>query len=403
MAEHRRPFPVEEYASRRQRAAAAAAQEGLDALLVWSRGGGTNDRHGNALYLANAYSPFPFVPDNPPTWTGRAHAVILLPIEGEAELLIDVPYYDAESIAIDRVRVAPNMLAGVAELVRERGLERSRVGLVGSDVLPVGWFWQLQDLLPNLRWVPADHILDRLRAIKSPAEQALIREVTARGVAVMTALLDAAQPGRTEGDAVGAALQTMASLGVMPYELHVASGPDAHQYTRSRMPSWDWERPLQAGDLFHVDMFGAYQGYYFDFARTIVVGSGEPTGEQVRLMRVARDSVYAVIEAIRPGVTGRELALAGYQVLERYGLAAASDVSQGGRASAFAAFGHSLGVQWEAPWLDAQSDEQIAPGMYLAIEKTVGIPGVGGATFEENVLVTEDGVEVLTAAAPQGL
>jgi Xaa-Pro aminopeptidase len=343
MTGQRRPFPLDEYVDRQQRAANAAARAGLDALLVWSRGGGTNDRHGNVLYLANAYSPFPFVPDNPPSWAGRAHAVLLLPVEGATELLIDVPYYDAEALAVEAVRVAPDMLAGVAALIRERGLERGRIGLVGSDVLPVGWYWHLRELVPGLQWVPADHMLDRLRQVKSPAEQALIRDVTARGVAVMTALLDAVVPGHTEADAAGVALQAMATLGVMPYELHLASGPDAHQYTRSRMPSWDWERPLQEGELFHVDMFGAYQGYYFDFARTVVVGGSEPTPEQARLMRAARESVYAVIEAIRPGVTARDLALAGYRVLERYGLAAASDVGQGGRASAFAAFGHSLG------------------------------------------------------------
>ena len=89
-------------------------------------------------------------------------------------------------------------------------------------------------------------------------------------------------------------------------------------------------------------------------------------------------------------------------MLERYGLAGASDMSQGGQASALAGFGHSLGVAWEGPWLDPDSDDVILPGMYLAVEKTVGIPGVGGATFEENLLVTEDGAEVLTAAAPQG-
>ncbi len=403
MGHYERPFSEEEYASRRERAVAAAQLEGMDGLLVWSRGGGTNDRHGNAVYLANAYSSFPFVPDNPPLWAGRAHAVLLLPVGGPSELLVDIPYYDAEGVAIDRVRVSPNMLTGVAELLREKGLERGRIGLVGCDVLPVGWYWHLHESLPDLRWVPADHILDRQRAIKSPAERALIREVAARGVSVMTEMLAGVQPGRTEGQVVGTALAAMAASGVMPYELHVAAGPDAHQYTRARMPGWDADRPLHAGEMFHVDMFASFHGYYFDFARTVIVGDAAPTPDQARLMRAARDAVYAVIDAVRPGATGRELAAAGYAMLERYGLAGASDVSKGGRASALAGFGHSLGVGWEAPWLDPDSDDVILPGMYLAVEKTVGIPGIGGATFEENLLVAEDGAEILTAAAPQGI
>jgi Xaa-Pro aminopeptidase len=402
MGSGQRPFTDEEYASRRARAAEAAAAEGLDALLVWSRGGGTNDRAGNAIYLANAYSSFPFVPDNPPLWAGRAHAAIVLPVDAEPTLLVDIPYYDAEGVALRDVRVRTNMLDGLAEVLRERGLERGRIGLVGCDVLPVGWYWRLAELLPDLRWVPADHILDRQRAIKSPSEQAVIRESAARGVDVMSRMLAGVQPGRTEGEIVGDALARMAALGVMPYELHVVAGPDAHQYTRARMPGWDAERPLAAGEMVHVDMFAAWQGYYFDFGRTAIVGGVEPTAEQARLMNATRDAVYAVIDAIRPGVTGRELAVAGYAALERFGLAGSSDISQGGRASALAGFGHSLGVQWEGPWLDPVSEDVILPGMYLAVEKTVGIPGVGGASFEENLLVADDGVEVLTAGAPRG-
>lgn len=402
MTMYERSFSDAEYAARRDRAVAAASAEGLDALLVWSRGGGTNDRTGNAIYLANAYSSFPFVSDNPPLWAGRAHAVVLLPVNGPAEVLVDIPYYDAEGVAVPDVRVRANVLEGVAELLRERGLERGRIGLVGGDVLPVGWYWRISELLPELRWVPADHILDRQRMVKSPGEQVVIREAAARGVDVMTRMLAGVQPGRTEGEIVGDALARMAALGVMPYELHVVAGPDAHQYTRARMPGWDVARPLQAGEMFHIDMFAAWQGYYFDFGRTVIVGGAEPTPEQARLMGAARDSVYAVIDAIRPGITGRELSAAGYAVLERYGLAGSSDMSQGGRASALAGFGHGLGVQWEGPWLDPGSDEPILPGMYLAVEKTVGIPGVGGATFEENLLVTANGVEVLTAA-PHGV
>ncbi|HEX5993289.1 MAG TPA: Xaa-Pro peptidase family protein [Thermomicrobiales bacterium] len=403
MGTYERPFSEEEYVSRRERAVAVAQTEGMDGLVVWSRGGGTNDRHGNALYLANAYSSFPFVPDNMPLWGGRAHAVLILPVGGPSQLIVDIPYYDAEGVAVDQVRMSPNMLDAVADVLREMGLDRGRIGLVGCDVLPVGWYWHLHEALPELQWVPADHILDRQRAIKSPAEQALIREVAARGVSIMTQLLAAVEPGRTEGQVVGTALAAMASAGVMPYELHVAAGPDAHQYTRARMPGWDAERPMQAGEMFHVDMFASYQGYYFDFARTVIVGDTAPTVEQERIIRAARDAVYAVINAIRPGVTGRELAAAGYDALERSGLAGSSDVSKGGRASALAGFGHSLGVGWEGPWLEPDSDDVILPGMYLAVEKTVGTPGVGGASFEENLLVTEDGVEILTAAAPNGV
>src|SRR5829696_2043496 len=123
MGTYERPFSEEEYAARRERAVAAAEAEGMDGLIVWSRGGGTNDRHGNALYLANAYSSFPFVPNNMPLWGGRAHAVLFLPVGGPSQLIVDIPYYDAEGVAVDQVRVSPNVLDAVADALREKGLD----------------------------------------------------------------------------------------------------------------------------------------------------------------------------------------------------------------------------------------------------------------------------------------
>lgn len=395
-----RLFSDDEYASRREAAAKAAALSGLDALLVCSRGGGTSDRHGNLLYLANAYTAFPFIPDNPPLWSGRGHAMLLLPSQGEAELVLDVPYGSFDEIAMDRVRTQPDLIPAIADVIHECGLDRGRIGLVGSDVLPVKWFWALAKTLPSVEWVAADEILDQLRRIKSTAEQDVIREVARRGVVVMMNILAAAEPGRSKGEMMGVGLATMAELGLLPYDLRLGTGSDLSRSFLAHLPGSDFDEKLVAGDLFRVDVVASLHGYYVDFARTKIVNDVGPSDDQRRLLRAARDSVRAVIGGIQPGATGQELTEIGLNVLRQHGLVGPPGTESSSKASGFAGFGHSVGLAWESPWLDSQSTTPLAAGMCLAVEKKVGIDGVGAATYEDMVLVHDGEVEILTADAP---
>lgn len=397
----KRPFTDEEYRTRREAAAAATRDAGLDALLVVSRGGGTSDRHGNLVYLANAYTSFPFIPDNPPGWSGRGHTFMLLPASGDPELLIDVQHgaYDEIAMPADQVRIRSEMIPALIELLRERGLTAGRVGLAGADVLPVKWFWEIERALPAIFWIDADDLLESQRRVKSPAEQDLQREVTRRGVEIMRRVLAAAEPGRTKGQVMGVGLAAMAEHGLLPYDLRLGSGTDLSQAFLAHLPGKDADELLRDGELFRVDIVASLHGYYVDFARTCIVGGTRPTSEQRRLLDAARDAVYAVIERVGPGVPAAALAEAGLAALRTHGLAPATGAGAG-RASGFAGFGHSIGVAWEAPWLDPTSTIVIEPGMCLAIEKKVGIDGVGAATFEEMVLVTEGGIEILTERAP---
>jgi len=76
-----------EFAERRAKATAQARERGLKGLLVCSRGGGTTDRYGDVMYLTNFYTAFPYIPDRAPDWTARAHAFVLLPVDGDEVLV----------------------------------------------------------------------------------------------------------------------------------------------------------------------------------------------------------------------------------------------------------------------------------------------------------------------------
>ncbi len=67
---------------------------------------------------------------------------------------------------------------------------------------------------------------------------------------------------------------------------------------------------------------------------------------------------------------------------------------------AYPSFGHSLGLAWENPSLVPGEEAVLVPGMVIAVEAEVGRPGAGTGAFEHNVLITEDGHEILTLSAP---
>lgn len=84
--------------------------------------------------------------------------------------------------------------------------------------------------------------------------------------------------GGTEAEAARAAVEVVvvvAAAGAVLYDAACASGPRSHQFTWARLPSHDGVRALEPGDLFHVDCYGAYGGYFWDFGRT----AGEVTDD----------------------------------------------------------------------------------------------------------------------------
>jgi len=390
-------IPRSEFGERRAELRRRAAERGLDGILVVSRGANSGDWGADVLYLTNHHSAFPQIPDRPPAWTGRGFAGVVMPVDSDATLVVDIPDWRDDLVVCDDVRTSLNLWAGLAETLKDRGLAEGKVGLIGRESFLEVTGETIRDSLPGLELVWADDLIEDMRVRKSEAELALVRNSVRVGSEMVAALLEAAVPGATEADCVLAALNTGLPQGAFPLDIPVTSGEFVDHFQWDRMPSWNHERKLVEGDMLHPDMYGSVNGYYYDMVRTTVVGR-KATPEQKEVLEGAVAVIEHVVEAIKPGVTCEELYRRGVTWLADNGFDAPGETSDtsGPFAESFPSFGHSMGLTWEHPWLMPGESTALEPNMVLAVEVEVHKPGCGTGAFEHNVIVTDDGVEVLT-------
>jgi Xaa-Pro aminopeptidase len=148
---------------------------------------------------------------------------------------------------------------------------------------------------------------------------------------------------------------------------------------------------LTEGDLVVLDFGGVYDSYCVDLTRTVSVG---------RASTRARDVYAAVLEAhdraiaaVAPGRSRFDIDGAARQTLAGRGLGEAFGHGTG----------HGLGIEVHEdprisrrrPDLDTD-DAAVASRMVFTIEPGAYLPGWGGVRIEDDVLVTDAGVDVLT-------
>ncbi len=158
--------------------------------------------------------------------------------------------------------------------------------------------------------------------------------------------------------------------------------------------------PLPAGLPIHIDIWPRHEesACWADMARTFVVG--DPAPEHAELIaeqaELSRRALAQAREAVRPGITGRELFDATCDLFEAAGHPT-QRTSDGEEDGFQFALGHGVGLEvHEPPSLGLAGHQPFVAGDVIALEPGLWDKRVGGVTFEDLVLVTEDGSELLT-------
>ena len=167
----------------------------------------------------------------------------------------------------------------------------------------------------------------------------------------------------------------------------LASGPRINPWLQEAT-----QRKVESGDMvgFDTDMVGPF-GYCADLSRTFHCGPAKPTARQKELYQLAYTEVHENLKLIRDGVLFSELRENAFEIPEQY------------REHSYPCFIHGVGMCDEYPHLDQpfrtqlDFDGKLEAGMTVCVESFMGAVGErDGAKLEQQVLVTQDGYELLT-------
>ena len=268
------------------------------------------------------------------------------------------------------------------EVVAGMGLSGGRIA-VELRAVPAADAPALAAALPEAVLTDGSHLLDRLRAVKSPREIALLREAGAITEAALAAMIPAIRTGATRAELGRAFLSEVAAAR--------ASAPlTAWEYVGFGPSPWSTRDPLQAGDVLKADVGAVVGGYTADLARTFTLGPAP---------RNARELHAALLAGFR---AGRPLFRPGARLADIHRTVLAAVHDAGFPSYARGHFGHGLGASiWseEWPFTAAESEAVLEPGMVMAFEAPWYVDGIGGVIIEDMLLVTEDGAETLAGAA----
>lgn len=209
----------------------------------------------------------------------------------------------------------------IAAELRDRGLDRSRVGIVGfsSTILPSSVYVEaelqaLRSALPEARLLDFGHALEEMRLVKSEEEIGLMRRGGEVARKVIDVMVDSARPGVLEAELYADMVRTQIANGAEPNIFNLlASGPVEHPETElwhllhgTDQPATPTMRPLAEGDNVIAEFHTKYGGYLVHAEYTVHVGRRVPDRLQ-RIWDVAVECLDVSQQMMRPGVTVREL------------------------------------------------------------------------------------------------
>jgi Xaa-Pro aminopeptidase len=284
---------------------------GLDALLFMANDIYWDMGYANLRYLTQcgskigAFGAF-FLDADPVVWNSVAH------MNRPTNLHLSTQEWTTD------VRVNSGFPAIAAEL-RDRGLDRGRIGLVGfnstiqtTPTLLYGDVMAVRKALPNVEFVDAGDLLEEMRMVKSEEELGMLRKAGKIAKKVLDRTLEFARPGVTEAEVFAEMIKTQIAHGGEPNIFNLlSSGPIDHPADElwhllhgAEQPLVPTTRPLETGDILISEYHTKYGGYLCHTELTAYIGKGAP--QRLKdLFNIAVECLDVSKEQLRAGNTFR--------------------------------------------------------------------------------------------------
>lgn len=347
------------HADRLDRVRAILAERGLDGYLVHDR---------REQYWLTGF-------------TGEDGATLVTP--RAVMLLTDGRFDEAADREAPWARKVIRKARGPESIIKE--LRKARLKKVGFDPdhVSVQLYGALRKLAKPIELVASAGVITPLRATKDRHELDAIRVAIRIAEQAFKRFMKTIRLGQTEREMKARLEYEMARLGATEpaFGTIVAIGENGS------LPHYEpADRKLGAGEAILVDWGARADWYVSDLTRVLLPGTVPPRLREI--FEIVRKSHDAAIAAVRPGIKAGELDQVSRAVIRKAGYGDAFKHS----------LGHGIGLEvHEAPGLRMKAEAVLTPGMVITIEPGIYLPGFGGVRLEDDVLVTENGHEVLTS------
>lgn len=269
----------------------------------------------------------------------------------------------------------------LASAAQKRGVSMKNIAIEKSH-LTVERLERMEQLFEDAAFPRLDEQLNKMRNIKSEEELVKMRKAAALAdYAVEVGCKEIAE-GKSELEILMAIEFEMKKKGAekMAFDTMVLSGP------KTASPhGTPGDRKIQKGDFILFDLGIVYEGYCSDITRTVAFG--EPSEKQRKIYETVKKAEQTAIDMIRPGVKARDLDKAARDI-----------ITEAGYGDYFThRLGHGLGISvHEFPSITGTNEMELEEGMVFTVEPGIYHPEITGVRIEDDVVVTSDGVEVLT-------
>ncbi|SMO40597.1 M24 family metallopeptidase [Melghirimyces algeriensis] len=235
---------------------------------------------------------------------------------------------------------------------------------------------------PKAHLISITEELNRLRAVKDREEIQILKEAAQWADYGVKCGIEALTEGCTELEVVAQIEYELKKKGIreMSFSTMVLFGE--HSGDPHGTPG---TRRLKRGDLVLFDLGVVLNGYCSDITRTVAFGG--ISEEKKAIYNTVLQAEQAALNCCRPGTALKEIDHAARKVIEKAGYGSHFPHR----------VGHGLGVEvHEAPSIHNQNENLLMENMTFTVEPGIYIPQLGGVRIEDDVLVTKEGIELLT-------
>lgn len=319
-------------------------------------------------------------------FTGSFAYAILTPSHGV--FISDGRYSNQAHLEVKNLEVQifvppTSALDKVAEALQKLGI--SQLGFE-SQTVTFDFFQTLQKKLPGCELVPLTDFIEPHRMVKTPEELALIRESCALTDAAFEHVCKLVQPGITEYD-----LSLEIEFFFRRHGAELAFSPIVVSGERSAWPhGHPSEKRLQSGDFVTFDFGSKLKGLCADMTRTVLVS--ECSDRHREVYNAVLETVTTCQSVMKPGVKASSVHQTALDTLAKHGLE--KYFTHG--------LGHGLGtVVHDIGRMSLVSNDVLEVGQVWTVEPGVYIDGFGGCRIEDDVVITDSGIEILNQSSKE--